>query len=88
MVSLDRSERQSEILAKKIKESIEDLFKIDEKPDIFKPRSNYLQNRKEIDYDTVFIFHLNDDEKKQAANDGLSDLKNTLPITLITQYKK
>ena len=47
-----------------------------------------MQNRNENDYDTVFIFHLNDDDKKQAANDGLSDLKNTLPISLITQYKK
>ena len=27
-------------------------------------------------------------KKKQAAKDGLSDLINTLPTTLITQYKK
>ena len=87
-VKLDRSEKKSEILVEKIKKSIELFFDLDSKPDIFKPKPNYLQNRKETDYDTIFIYYLTDNEKKQAAKDGLSDLINTLPTTLITQYKK
>ena len=87
-VSLDRSEQKSEILAKNIEQSIELFNKIKEKPNIFKPRPNYLESRKETDYDTIFTYHLNDEEKKKSALTGINDLINTMPTTLITQYKK
>ena len=87
-ISLDRTEQCSENLAKEIEKSIEIFLKIDERPDIFKPRENYLQNRKESDYDTCFIYYLTDEEKKKAARDGINDLINTVPSTLITMHKK
>ena len=87
-ISLDRTEQCSENLAKVIEKSIEIFLKIDERPDIFKPRENYLQNRKESDYDTCFIYYLTDEEKKKAARDGINDLINTVPSTLITMHKK
>jgi len=87
-VSLDRSEQKSEILAQKIEKSIEMFYKMDEQKDNFKPKPNYLENRKETDYDTSFTYHLTDEDKKQSAKEGLMDLINTLPTTLITQNKK
>ena len=86
-INLDRSENVSEILAKNIEKSIE-LFYNYESSDSFKLRENYLQNRKETDYDTTFTYYLKDEEKKQAAKEGLKDLENTLPITLITLHNK
>ena len=87
-VSLDRSEQKSEILAQKIEKSIEMFYKMDEQKDNFIPKPNYLENRKEDDYDTSFTYHLTDDDKKESAKEGLKDLINTLPTTLITQNKK
>ena len=87
-VSLDRGEQKSEILAKNIEQSIQLFIKINERPEIFKLRPDYLKNRKETDYDTIFTYHLNDEEKKESASKGLDDLINTMPTTLITQYKK
>ena len=64
------------------------FYKMDEQKDNFKPKPNYLENRKETDYDTSFTYHLTDEDKKQSAKEGLMDLINTLPTTLITQNKK
>lgn len=87
-IRLDRSEKSSEQLAKNIEKSIEIFFNINNKKDIFKVKPNYLQKRKEEDYDTCFTYYLNDEEKKKSAIEGLNDLINTMPTTLITQYKK
>ena len=87
-VCLDRGEQKSEILAQKVEKSIEMFYKMDEQKDNFIPKPNYLENRKESDYDTSFTYHLTDEEKKESAKEGLIDLINTLPITLITQNKK
>ena len=87
-IRLDRSEKSSEQLAKNIEKSIEIFFDINKKPDIFKVKPNYLQNRKKDSFDTCFTYYLNDEEKKKAAIEGLNDLINTMPTTLITQYKK
>ena len=87
-VSLDRGEQKSEILAKNIQQSIELFYKMNERPDIFKLRPDYLKNRKETDYDTTFTYHLNDEEKKDSAIKGINDLINTVPVTLITQNNK
>lgn len=87
-VSLDRGEQKSEILAKNIQKSIELFLQINERSDIFKLRPNYLGKRKETDYDTIFTYHLNDEEKKESAIKGINDLINTVPTTLITQHDK
>lgn len=87
-IRLDRSEKSSEQLAKNIEKSIEIFFDIDKEPDIFKVKPNYLQNRTTNSFDTCFTYYLNDEEKKKAAIKGLNDLINTMPATLITQYKK
>ena len=86
--TLDRSEKTSELLSKLIEKSIEEFYHIEEREDIFKKRPDYLKNRKETDYDTSFTYYLSDEEKKQSANEGISDLINTMPTTLVTQYNK
>ena len=85
---LDRRASDPEKLAEEIKKSIELLLHFEERPDIFTKIDNYLENRKETDYDTCFTYYLTDKENKKSARDGVNDLKNTLPTTLITQYKK
>ena len=87
-ISLDRSEQVPEKLVKNIKESIELFEKIEENPKIFKKKPNYLKNRKETDFDTSFTYHLNDEEKKESAINGINDLTDTMPISLITQNQK
>ena len=87
-IRLDRSEQKSEILAKKIEQSIELFYNINENHQIFKPKPNYLEKRKEEDYDTSFTYYLSDEEKRDSAKKGLNDLINTMPTTLIAQYKK
>ena len=54
-VNLDKSKKQSEILAKEIKQSIEILFDIDNKPENFKTRPNFLKNRKKVIMIFVFL---------------------------------
>jgi len=81
-VVLDRSGRKSEDLLPKIEIALEKIRKINENPE-FTIRENYDQNRKENDFDTYFTYPLINDEKIKAAKDGLADLKNTLPITLV-----
>ena len=87
-IRLDRSEKSSEQLAKNIEKSIEIFFDINKKTDIFKVKPNYLKNRSKDSFDTCFTYYLNDEVKKKAAKEGLNDLINTMPATLITQYKK
>ena len=87
-ITLDRSQRSSEELSEYIKKSIEEFYHIKDRKDIFKKRPNYLQNRKETDYDTSFIYYLKNEDNKKAATEGLNDLINTMPTTLITQHKK
>lgn len=85
--TLDRSEKISEKLSEHIEKSIE-KFKDIEKSEYFKKRLNYLQNRKETDYDTSFTYYLQNEENKKTATEGLNDLINTMPTTLITQHNK
>lgn len=85
VLQLDRSGRSSEELMPRIQE-VEKIFL---EPDVhFKPTPNYEENRKENDFDTVFVYHLTSNEKYKAATAGLDDLVNTLPITLVTQSKR
>lgn len=84
-LELDRSGRSSEELMPRIR-SVEKVFL---EPDLhFAATPNYEENRRESDFDTVFIYHLTSNEKFKSATAGLDDLVNTLPITLVTQAKK
>jgi len=81
---LDRSGRSSEELIPRIRE-VETKFKAPEES--FPETPNYEVNRKEEDFDTSFTYFLASNEKQKAAKNGLDDLINTLPITLVTQSK-
>ena len=81
---LDRSGRGSEELIPRIRE-VETKFVA---PEVNFPETpNYEGNRKEEDFDTSFTYSLTSTEKQKAAKNGLDDLINTLPITLVTQSK-
>lgn len=79
---LDRSGRTSEELLPKIQEALELIRKIED-DSIFPRIEDYETNRKESDLDTCFSYGLINPEKKQAAADGIKDLENTLPLTLV-----
>ncbi|WP_147677415.1 sacsin N-terminal ATP-binding-like domain-containing protein [Algibacter pacificus] len=81
-VVLDRSGRTSEELLPKIESALEKIRKIETDP-IFSVKEDYEVNRVEADFDTSFEYPLVNKEKLDAAKDGLSDLKNTLPLTLV-----
>jgi len=81
-VVLDRSGRTSEELLPKIKKALENIRKIETDSD-FSIKENYENFRIESDFDTSFDYPLVIEEKWNAAKDGLSDLKNTLPLTLV-----
>jgi len=49
-------------------------------------KKKYLKNRKETDYDTCFTYYLND--TYDIAKEGIEDLNNTIPITLVILNKK
>jgi len=85
-VVLDRSGRTSEELLPKIEKALEKIRKIDTDTS-FVIRSNYKSLRTENDYDTSFTYDLVDDEKRQSAIDGIKDLTNTLPLTLVNVPK-
>ncbi len=85
-VALDRSGRSSEELLPKIESTLEKIRAIDSDP-AFVLREQYLQYRQEIDLDTTFTYNLANDEKRQAAIDGVKDLANTLPLTLVNVPK-
>ena len=86
-IKLDRSETRSEYLAKDIEKTLEAFLNFDKKSGIFKSKKkNYLINRKETDYDTCFTYSLKD--TYDIAKEGIEDLNNTIPITLVILNKK
>ncbi len=85
-VILDRSGRTSEELLPKIETALERIRTIETNP-IFSIRNDYDVKRAENDYDTTFKYELLNDEKKKAAKDGITDLENTLPLTLVNVPK-
>lgn len=85
-VILDRSGRTSEELLPKIEKALEKIRKIDTDSS-FVTRPNYSSLRTENDLDTSFTYELLNDEKKQAAIDGVEDLAHTLPLTLVNVPK-
>ncbi|MDM1402197.1 DUF3883 domain-containing protein [Myroides odoratimimus] len=85
-VVLDRSGRSSEELLPKIEKALEKIRLIDSDSS-FTLRPNYETSRVENHLDTSFTYELLNEEKRQAAIDGVKDLANTLPLTLVNVPK-
>ncbi|WP_333621547.1 sacsin N-terminal ATP-binding-like domain-containing protein [Sphingobacterium multivorum] len=85
-VVLDRSGRSSEELLPKIEKALEKVRLIESDPS-FTLRPNYEGSRVESHLDTSFTYDLLNEEKRQAAIDGVKDLANTLPLTLVNVPK-
>ena len=86
-IHLDRSADSSEKLLKEVKNSINNFKKnMTIENSEYKILDNYKQEEK--DFDTVFEYILENEENLKIANDGISDLINTAPVTLATQFKK
>lgn len=81
-VVLDRSGRTSEELLPKIESALEDIRQIETNPR-FTIRNDYEAKMQESDYDTKFTYELVNSEKQIAAKNGINDLENTLPLTLV-----
>lgn len=85
-IVLDRSGDSSEDLIPKIKTALEHISKIEDN-EIFPIEHNYENNRTEQSFDTMFEYKLVSDKSKKWANDGIDDLINTLPQTLVNLKK-
>jgi hypothetical protein len=83
---LDRSGNTSEELLPKIDAALEHIRNISD-DSIFPIRKNYEETRTENSFDTVFTYFISSPEKKKAAIEGISDLINTLPATLVNLPK-
>jgi len=81
---LDRSGQTSEELIPKIKEANEYILKVEKDRTLFPLEQDYKKNKRENSFDTVFKYNLTSERKKEAAKEGVADLKNTLPITLVS----
>lgn len=79
---LDRSGRTSEEMLPKIDKALEHIRNIQDDTS-FPIVNNYATIRQEQYFDTVFTYFLTSEEKQKAANLGLEDLINTLPVTLV-----
>ena len=84
-VVLDRSGDSSEDLIPKIKSALEHISKI-ENNELFPIENNYEASRTELSFDTSFEYKIKD-KRAQWANDGIDDLVNTLPQTLVNLKK-
>lgn len=85
-IILDRSGDSSEDLIPKIKTALEQISQI-ENNQFFPIENNYEANRSEQSFDTCFEYELVSDKSKKWANDGIDDLVNTLPQTLVNLKK-
>ena len=84
---LDRSADSSEELLKEVDKSIiEFKNNMNNENSKYEIKSTY--NQKQTDFDTIFEYYLKDEESIRIAKEGISDLINTAPITLASQYKK
>lgn len=86
---LNRKAEKSEDLISFIAEELDKIEKIEDE-NIFPTRHNYHSQRKETDFDTVFIYPLENPESREAAIIGVEDLASTLPQTLffVEELKK
>ena len=81
-IDLDRSGETSEDLLPKITKALNKIHKIDDN-NIFPIEYGYINNRSEGSFDTCFTYFLSSEEKKKSAINGIKDLVNTLPVTLV-----
>ena len=81
-IILDRESDSSEDLIPKIKRALDLMDQIEDNQ-LFPIKHNYEYNRSELSFDTLFEFELLSDKSKKLATDGIDDLVNTLPQTLI-----
>jgi hypothetical protein len=79
---LNRKAEKSEDLITFIAEELEKIEKIEDEY-LFPTRHNYHAQRKETDFDTCFIYPIDNPESREAAIVGVEDLASTLPQTLI-----
>ena len=90
-LKLDRSGNSSEELMPKIEEALCEIKELDnigtKDSDLYPLCHNYIENRKQNDFDTKFIYKLTTDSKKNSAIKGIEDLENTLPFTLALHKK-
>lgn len=86
---LNRKAEKSEDLIIFIAEELDKIEKIEDES-IFPTKHSYHSQRKETDFDTVFIYPLENPESKEAAIVGVEDLASTLPQTLffVEELKK
>lgn len=83
VLTLDRSARKSEDMIESIASNLEWVKGLDNgNYQDFPVATNY-ESRTENEYLTSFTYHLNEDSLKSASI-GLSDLINTLPITMVS----
>jgi hypothetical protein len=80
-LELNRKAEKSEDLILFIAEELDKIEKI-ENENLFPTIQNYHNQRKESDFDTVFIYPLENSEAREAAIVGVEDLACTLPQTL------
>ncbi|MBZ0247439.1 MAG: hypothetical protein K8H85_15965, partial [Cyclobacteriaceae bacterium] len=78
---LDRSGKTSEELMPPIERALQLISEIDDNVK-FPPVSKYSDLRKEDDLDNSFLYPLNNPDSKSAAQEGVEDLKITLPLTM------
>lgn len=78
---LDRSGRTSEELMPPIEMALQLIYEIDDDSK-FPQVTNYAALRKENDLDNSFLYPLSSPDSKSAAEEGVEDLKITLPLTL------
>ncbi|MEJ8804387.1 sacsin N-terminal ATP-binding-like domain-containing protein [Pontibacter sp. H249] len=78
---LDRSGETSEELMPSIEKALELVDKIDD-DSAFPPYINFTKERTESLRFTEFIYNLENEDSKQAAQVGVEDLRITLPLTL------
>lgn len=86
---LNRKAEKSEDLIIFIAAELDKIEKIEDES-LFPTNHNYHSLRKESDFDTVFIYPLENPESKEAAIVGVEDLASTLPQTLffVEELKK
>ena len=82
-LTLDRSARKSEDMIESIAQNLEWVKGLDNGNYQDFPIANNYESRSENEYLTSFTYYLNEDSLKSATI-GLSDLINTLPITMVS----
>lgn len=81
-VSMDREAENVKELIPKLETALHKTVEIDSDPS-FQSEPNYFSDRKEEDFDTSFIYTLDGVKPLEYAKNGINDLVNTLPLTLL-----